>query len=166
MGGGQYPSRMPGPGRLERPACWSVLVSVWQWLGVVVWPWTHYARRQWGIAEILVEDSEVYLEGRLVRMISKRVHMVADVGLYLVGSLIICVRLRASSLDCRMAGVLSMSQFRSPNRTNSENRWGTINSHMMSRAQLGAEEVYNKRQLWETCFWKGVFFFKKKHGKT
>jgi hypothetical protein len=30
-------------------------------------------------------------------------------GLYLIGSLIICVRLRASSLDCRMAEVLSMS---------------------------------------------------------
>jgi hypothetical protein len=45
-------------------------------------------------------------------------------GLYLVGSLIICVRLRASSLDCRMAGVLSMSQFRSPSSTSSEDRWG------------------------------------------
>jgi hypothetical protein len=68
------------------------------------------------IAEILVE--EVYLEGRLVRMISKRVPMVTDLGMYLVGSLMICVRLRASSLDCRTAGVLSMSQFRSPNSTN------------------------------------------------
>ena len=45
------------------------------------------------IAEILV----VYLEGKLVRMISMRVPMFMDVGLYLVGSLIICVRLRASS---------------------------------------------------------------------
>uniref|UniRef100_A0A8C8JWF1 Bile salt export pump n=1 Tax=Oncorhynchus tshawytscha TaxID=74940 RepID=A0A8C8JWF1_ONCTS len=36
----------------------------------------------------------------------------------------ICVRLRASSLDCRTGGVLSISQFRSPNRTNSEARWG------------------------------------------
>ena len=41
--------------------------------------------------------------------------MFTDLGLYLVGSLIICVRLKTSSLDCRMAGVLSMSQFRSPN---------------------------------------------------
>ena len=65
--------------------------------------------------------------------------MFKDLGLYLVGSLIICVRLRASSLDCRMAGVLSISQFRSPSSTNSEDKWGAINSHMVSRAQLGAE---------------------------
>ena len=45
-------------------------------------------------------------------------------GRFLDGSLIICVRLRASSLDCRMAGVLSMSQFRSPNSASSEERWG------------------------------------------
>ena len=31
----------------------------------------------------------------------------------------------------------SISQFRSPNSTNSEDRWGAINSHMVSRAQLG-----------------------------
>ena len=48
------------------------------------------------IAEILVEDSELYLEGKLVRMISMRVPMFMDLGLYQVGSLIICVRLRAS----------------------------------------------------------------------
>jgi hypothetical protein len=72
-------------------------------------------------------------------MISKRVPVFTDLGLYLVGSLIICVRLRASSLDCRMAGVLSMSQFRSPSSTSSEDRWGVINSHMVSRAQLGAK---------------------------
>ena len=65
--------------------------------------------------------------------------MVTDLGLYLVGSLIICVRLRASSLDCRTAGVLRMSHFRSSNSTNSEDRWGAIHSHMVSRAQLGAE---------------------------
>ena len=81
------------------------------------------------IAEIL-NTAEEYLEGSLVRMISMRVPMFTDLGLYLVGSLIICVRLRASSLDCRMAGVLSMSQFRSPNSTNSEDRWRAINSHM------------------------------------
>ena len=69
--------------------------------------------RQAMIAEILVlKTAEVYLEGKLVRMISKRVPMVTDLGFYLVGSLIISVRLRASSLDCRTAGVLSMSQFR------------------------------------------------------
>ena len=72
-------------------------------------------------------------------MISKRVPMVMDLGLYLVGSLIICERLRASSLDCRTAGVLSISQFRSPNNTNSEDIWGAINSHMASRAHLGVE---------------------------
>ena len=68
------------------------------------------------ISEILVEDS------RLVRMISMRETVFSDLWLYLVGSLIICVRLRLSSLDCRMAGVLSMSQFRSPNSTSSEDR--------------------------------------------
>ena len=76
---------------------------------------------------------------RLVSMTSMRVPVFTDLGFYLVGSLIICVRLRASSLDCRMLGVLSMSQFRSPNSTSSEDRWGSINSHMVSRAQLGAE---------------------------
>ena len=65
--------------------------------------------------------------------------MFTDLGLYPVGSLIICVRLRASSLDCGMAGVLSMSQFRSTNSTSSEDRGGAINSHMVTRAQLGAE---------------------------
>ena len=81
----------------------------------------------------------MYLEGKLVRMISMRVPVFKALGGYLVGSLIICVRLRASSLDCRMAGVLSMFQFRSPSSTSSEDRWGAISSHMVSRAQLGAE---------------------------
>jgi hypothetical protein len=36
-------------------------------------------------------------------MTSKKVPMVTDLGLYLVGSLMICVRLRVSSLDCRTA---------------------------------------------------------------
>ena len=88
----------------------------------------------------------MYLEGKLVRMISKRVLMVTDLGLYLIRSLMICLRLRASSLDRRTAGVLSLSQFRSPNSTNSEDRWGVINSHIVSRAQLGAEGAYSKRQ--------------------
>jgi hypothetical protein len=81
----------------------------------------------------------VYLEGKLVRMISMRVPVFTDLGLYLVDSLIMCVRLRALSLDCRMDGVLSMSQFRSPSSTSSEDRWGATNSHMVSRAQLDAE---------------------------
>jgi hypothetical protein len=72
-------------------------------------------------------------------MTSVRGPVFMDLGLYLIGSLIICVRLRASSLDCKTAGVLSMSQFRSPNSTSSEDRWGANSSHMVSRAQLGAE---------------------------
>ena len=88
-----------------------------------------------------LKTAEVYLEGRLVRMISKRVPMVTDLGLYLVGSSMICVRLRASSLDCRTAGVLSMSQFWSPSSTSSEDRWRAINLHMVPRAHLGADDV-------------------------
>ena len=64
--------------------------------------------------------------------------MFMDLGLYLVGSLIICLRLRTSSLDCSIAGLLSGSQFRSRNSTNSEDKLGAVNSHMVSRAQLGA----------------------------
>jgi hypothetical protein len=86
-----------------------------------------------------LKTAEVYFEGKLVRMISMRVPMFTDLGLYLVGSLIIFVRLRASSLDCRTDGVLNISQFRSPNSTNSEDRWVPINSIMVSNAQLGAE---------------------------
>ena len=55
-----------------------------------------------------MKTAEVYLEGRLVRMISLRVLVFTDFGLYLLGSLNICVRLRATRLDCRMAGVLNM----------------------------------------------------------
>ena len=40
-----------------------------------------------------MKTAEVYLEGRLVRMIPMRVPVFTDLGLYLVGSLIICVRL-------------------------------------------------------------------------
>jgi hypothetical protein len=79
--------------------------------------------------------------------------MFTDLGLYLVVSLIICERLRASSLDCSTTGVISISQFRSLNSTNSEDRWGAINSHMVSRAQLGAITSGNS----ETYFWKGGF---------
>ena len=57
-----------------------------------------------------MKTAEFYLEGKLVRKIPMRVPMFTNLGLYLVRSLIICVRLRASSLYCRMAGVLSMSQ--------------------------------------------------------
>ena len=72
-------------------------------------------------------SAEVYLEGELVRMTSMRVPVFMDLELYLVGSLIICVRLRASSLNCRMAGVLSMSPFRSLNNTSSVDGWWAIN---------------------------------------
>ena len=43
--------------------------------------------------------------------------------------------------------MLSMSQFRSPNRSKSEDRWGAINSHMVSRAQLGAITGVNIERL-------------------
>ena len=43
-----------------------------------------------------MKTAEVYLEGELVRMTSARVPVFTDLELYLVGSLIICVRLRAS----------------------------------------------------------------------
>ena len=103
----------------------------------------------------------MYLEGRLVRIISMRVPVFTGMGLHLVGSLIICVRLRASSLDCRTAGVLSMSHFRSPNSTSFDDRWGAINSHVVSRAQLGAEgglqQVENVRDLFlERWIFKSV----------
>ena len=84
------------------------------------------------IAEILVENSRGVFGGQVYK--GARVY-----GYGVIGSLIICVRLRASSLDCRMAGVLSMSQLRSPSSTSSEDRWQAISSHMVSRAQLGAE---------------------------
>ena len=67
-----------------------------------------------------------------------------DLGLYLLGSLTICVRLRASSLDCRMAGVLSMSQFRS--RALKIDMRG-INSHMVSRAEGGLLQAATVRDL-------------------
>ena len=93
------------------------------------------------IAEILIEKDE------LVRMISMRVPMFTDLGLYLVGSLIICVRLRASSLVCRMAGVLNMSQFRSPSSTSSEDGWGGQSVHIWYRGHSwGQRVVYSKRQ--------------------
>jgi hypothetical protein len=86
-----------------------------------------------------------------------------NLGLYLVGSLIICVRLRASSLDCRTAGVLSMSQFRSLNSTRidlkiSEDRWGAINSHMVSRAQPGAEGGLKQAATVRDLFLERCFF--------
>ena len=98
------------------------------------------------IAEILMKTAEVYLEGKLVRIISIRVPMFTDLGLYLVGSLIICVRLSASSLDCGTAGVLSISQFRSPNRTNSEDRWGQSIHISCPGHSWELRGVYNRRQ--------------------
>jgi hypothetical protein len=51
------------------------------------------------IAEILVEDSSGAFRGQ-VGQDDMRVPVFTDLGLYLVGSMINCVRLRASSLDC------------------------------------------------------------------
>jgi hypothetical protein len=90
-----------------------------------------------------MKTAEVYLEGMLVRMISKRVPMFTDLGLYLVGSLIICVKLGASSLDCRTVGVLSMSQFRSPHSTNSEDRWGLVLSLSLTSSDTPCRNVSN-----------------------
>ena len=56
-----------------------------------------------------------------------RVPMFTALGWYLV-----C--LRASSLDCRMAGVLSMFQFRLPSSKRSEDRWGEISYGVQSTA--------------------------------
>jgi hypothetical protein len=135
---GQYHSKLPGPGRLERPACWNDLGSVWLWWGVVAWLQTHYGLMQWG--------SDCWDPGWRQRRRIWRAGWLGwylwgcpCLGLYLVGSLIICVRFRASILDRRIAGVLSISQFSSPSSTNSEDRWGAINLHIVSRAQLGAE---------------------------
>ena len=61
-----------------------------------------------------------------------KVPVFTDLGLYLVGSMIICVRLRESILDCRTAGVLHPSLGHLTEQT--EDRWGAINSHMVSRA--------------------------------
>ena len=41
-----------------------------------------------------MEVEEGYLEGQLGRIMSMRVPLFTDLGLYLVGSLMICVRLR------------------------------------------------------------------------
>ena len=89
-----------------------------------------------------MKTAEVYLEGVLVRMISRRVPVFTDLGLYLVGSFIICVRLRASNLDCRLAGVVSM--FRAPSSTSSEDRWGAINSQFTHSWELRG--VYNRQK--------------------
>ena len=93
-----------------------------------------------------MKTAEVYLEGELVRM-TMRVPVFTNLELYLVGTLIICVELSASSLDCRMVGVLSMSQFRSPSSMSSEDRWGGQSIHIWYRGHSwGQREVYSKRQ--------------------
>ena len=89
-----------------------------------------------------LKTAEVYLEGKMIRMISKRVAMVTDLGLYLVGSLIICVRLRAS----RTAGVLSLNQLRSPNTTHSQDSWGHSIPIWCPVHRWGLKGGYNKRQ--------------------
>ena len=55
-----------------------------------------------------------------------------------MGSLIICVRLSASSLDCRMAQSVKHVTGHLAAQVLKLDGWA-INSHMVSRAQLGAE---------------------------
>ena len=57
------------------------------------------------IAENLIENNRCVLAGQVCQdSIYEGAH-VYGFRVYLVGSLIICVRSRASSLDCRTAGV-------------------------------------------------------------
>ena len=90
--------------------------------------------------EILVEDSRGVLRGQVGQDdIYEGAHFYGFrvvPGRFLDNLCEICVRY---GLDCRTAGVLSISQFMSPNSTNSEDKWGAIHSHMVSRAHLGAE---------------------------
>ena len=97
------------------------------------------------IAEIVVQDSRDVIRGQVGQAdIEEGAH---GYGFRFVPSRFLDnLRLTATSLDCRTAGVLSMSQFRSLSRTTSEDRWGAINSHIVSRAQLGQREVYSKRK--------------------
>ena len=88
------------------------------------------------IAEFLFEDNRGVFGGQVSQDDIYKGAVFTDLELYLVGSMIIWVRLRASSSDCRTVGVLSISQFRLPNRTSSEDRHH--NSHMVSKEQLGA----------------------------
>lgn len=67
-----------------------------------------------------LKTPEMYLVGILVRAMSMRVPLFAAFRLYLVGSVMICVRLRASSLKSKLDEVLNMSQFKSPRSKNSE----------------------------------------------
>ena len=86
--------------RLIRKACslkcFRERLTVMRRRHLTVDPLRTQAMRQWSLRSWL-KTAEVYLEGKLVRMISMRVPMFTDLGLYLVGSLIICVRLRAST---------------------------------------------------------------------
>ena len=84
-----------------------------------------------------MKTAEVYLEGKLVSMISEGAR-VNGFGV-VPGRFIDHLCERASSFDCRMAGVLSMSQFRSPRTTSAEYTRGSIKTLIVSRAHLGAE---------------------------
>ena len=83
----------------------------------------------------------MYLEGKLVRIISIRVPTFTDLGLYLEGSLVICVRFGASSLDFRIVGLPGCKAYSSlghlTEQTLKIDEGQSI--HIVSRAQLGAE---------------------------
>ena len=72
------------------------------------------------IAEILVEDSRGVFRGQVGQDDIYEGAHVYGFGVVPSRFLDNCVRLRASSLDCRAAGMLIKSQFRSPNNINSE----------------------------------------------
>jgi hypothetical protein len=82
-------------------------------------------------------------------MISMRVPMLTDLCLYMIGSLLICVRLRASSLDCMTAGVLSIFQFGSPNSANSEE----IHIRCPGHSCGGSITSCNSERLLERTVW-------------
>ena len=111
--------------------------------------------RQWSLWSWL-KTAKVYLEGRLVTMISMRVPVFTDLGFYLVGSMIICVRLGASILDCRMAGVLNISQFRLPNSTLKINGGQLVHIWCPGRS-WGLREVYSKQHQWDLFLERWIF---------
>lgn len=64
-----------------------------------------------------------------------------DLRLCLVGSDIICVRLKASNCCKTVLEGVIMSQFKSPNRTNSEEMCGARSSLRAISVHAGAEGV-------------------------
>jgi hypothetical protein len=93
------------------------------------------------IAAILVDDSRGVLRGQVGQVDIYEGARVYGFRVVPGRFFIIFVRLRASRLDCKMAGVLRISQFRSPSSTNSEDKCGAINEYIVSRAQLEAHTI-------------------------